>query len=126
MRAKKLFWYLVCSIALCLVHEMSIQSAYSMEVLTNIDIGATARNEGFPSISYNSVDKEFMVLWHTSGKLRDCNNPFDQECSASWHSIDGQRISPEGELLDDPIQLSQPEVCGWKDLPKSAYNPSLK
>lgn len=97
-----------------------------MEIIANIDI-TTPRHESFPYISYNPEDEEFMVLWHTDGPMGvGCVDPTDPVCAANWHSIDGQRISRDGELLGEPIQLSPPEVVGWKDLPKSAYNAKRK
>lgn len=101
----------------------SIASGVSMEILKeSFDISATPRQEWYPSISYNSEDDEFMLLWHTSGKLRnDCVPGDEYECTTDFHTVDGQRVSTDGELLGEPFQLSPPEL-GWKTLPKSAYN----
>lgn len=100
-----------------------ISTGSEMEILKySFDISVTPRQEWYPSISYNSVDDEFMLLWHTSGKLRnDCDPGDDFECNTDFHTIHGQRVSPRGQLLGKPFQLSPPEE-GWKTLPKSAYN----
>jgi hypothetical protein len=92
-----------------------------MKIIKKIDISVTPRNEGFPSVAYNSVDKEFLVVWGTAGKLRACNNRFDPECG-NWLSIDVRRVSPDGELLSDVIQIDPLEECGQKTLPRAAYN----
>ena len=125
MKKKELYCYaaLCFTLSFLLAPELcSGGNIQDMKILATIDI-TTPRHESFPNISYNPKDKEFMVLWHTGGPMRaGCVNPFDQECTATWHSIDGRRISLDGKLLGDAIQLSPPEVVGWKDLPKSAYN----
>jgi len=97
----------------------------NMELLESpIDIAVTPRNQWNPAVAYNSSDNDFMVLWRTNGKLRDdCSEADDYDCSNSFHSIDGQRISAEGEPLGDQFMISQPEI-GWKTLPKIAYNPN--
>jgi len=43
-----------------------------MEMLRDVDF-STRRHEWYPSVEYNSIDNEFLVLWNTSGKLpEDC------------------------------------------------------
>jgi hypothetical protein len=86
----------------------------NMTIIANIDISTTPRHEWYPSISYNPIDKEFLVLWRTSGRLVESD-------TESYHSIDGQKVSPQGELLGDQIQISPPEL-GFKTLPKAAHN----
>jgi len=55
-----------------------------------------------------------MVVWHAGGKLIE-------EDTISHDSIEGQVVSPEGELMGGPFVLSPPEP-GWKTLPKLAHN----
>lgn len=89
--------------------------AEDMEILTsNIAIGTTVRHEWFPFVEYNSMDNDFMVVWHTGGKLIE-------EDTISHDGIDGQIVSPKGEPVGDPFVLSPPEP-GWKTLPKLAHN----
>jgi hypothetical protein len=87
---------------------------YGMKIIAQLDISTTPRHEWYPSITHNSSDNEFIVLWRTSGKLKESD-------TESFHSIDGQRVSPEGNLLGAAIQLSLPET-GFKTLPRAAHN----
>ena len=89
--------------------------ADDMDILTSdIAIGTTIRHEWFPCLEYNPIDNNFMVVWHTGGKLED-------DDTISHDGIDGQIVSPEGTLVGDPFVLSPPEP-GWKTLPKLAHN----
>ena len=90
------------------------------EVLsTGFPIGTTRRHEWHPWVEYNSADKEFMVLWNTSGSM-------DGTGDISYHSVDAQRISTDGDFLADKIVISPPEGLNefvtWKSMPKLAYN----
>ena len=126
MERKRVFFQ--CAVLIPLLAAVvvpSISTAGGMEVLKySFDISATPRQEWYPSISYNPTDNEFLLLYHTSGKLRnDCAPDDDYECTTDFHTVDGRRVSTDGELLGEPFQLSPPEL-GWKTLPKSAYNPA--
>jgi len=94
-----------------------------MEVLKyNFDISASQRYEWYPYTEYNSIENDFMVVWRRSGMLRvDCAPGDEYECTNSFQSIHGQRVSPEGMLLGDTLQWSPPEV-GHKQVPRLAYN----
>ena len=125
MKKKGVFFQ--CAVLLPLLAAViapNISSGAPMEILEySFDISATPRQEWYPSISYNPTDNEFMFLWHASGKLRnDCDPGDDYDCTTDFHTIHGQRVSTDGELLGDPFRLSPPEL-GWKTLPKSVYNP---
>jgi hypothetical protein len=81
----------------------------------DLAICTTERHQGLPNLTYNPVDGEFMVLWRTSGRV--------EEGGPNMYSIDGQRISPEGDLLGDPISLLAPWE-GYSFWPKPTHNPS--
>lgn len=119
MNTKRIFGYaLFCFLLFTLMGLFMIagckNNVCGMKILARLDISTTPRHEWYPSISYNSIDNEFMVLWRTSGKQEESD-------TESFHSIDGQRVSPEGNLLGTSIQLSLPEL-GFKTLPKAAHN----
>jgi len=94
-----------------------------MEIIVqDFAIENTPRHQWHPYVEYNSIDNEFIGVWRTSGKLRDDCEPGDEyECTTSFHTINGRRISPDGELLGDSFQLSPPEP-GWKQVPRLAHN----
>ncbi|MEE8381606.1 MAG: hypothetical protein V3R78_07010, partial [Thermodesulfobacteriota bacterium] len=88
----------------------------------NFDISTGPRYESNVEVEYNPIENEFIGLWATNGPLRDDCGPGDMyECTNSFKSIDGRRISPDGEILGDPIQLSPPEL-GEKHGPRFAHN----
>jgi hypothetical protein len=95
----------------------------NMKVLKySFDISATPRYEWYPYTEYNSIENEFMTVWRTSGMLRlDCDPGDDDECTNSFQSIHGQRVSPDGVLLGPALEWSPPEV-GHKQVPRLAYN----
>jgi hypothetical protein len=85
------------------------------------EIETGPRHQWYPSVDYNPIENEFMVLYHSSGKLEESEGCEDPECTNSYHSIDARRVSPDGELLGDLIELSPPEI-GWKTLPRLDHN----
>jgi len=87
-----------------------------MEVLKDdFTISSTSRHEQIPAIEYNPLNNDFILLWHTSGPTSDCAGP------DLW-SIDGQRVSSEGELLGDPINISPTEEDSPNIYAKLAHN----
>jgi hypothetical protein len=126
MKKNKIFTYAAfCfTLLLLIVPDICGGSDDGMEILANVDIITTPRHELELSISFNPVDDEFLVLLRTIGKIpEDCPDGLydpDSTC-ANWDSIDGQRVSPDGELLGNPIELSPPET-GHKSVVKSAHN----
>jgi len=118
---KKLFLkYAACCFILLLLIVPDIYAKPKMELLaTGIPISITQRHEWHPWVEYNSVDKEFMVLTNISGSL-------DGTGDISYHSLNAQRVSVDGELLGDQILISPPEgldeFVTWKSMPKLAYN----
>ncbi len=87
---------------------LTVPEIYSdeMQVLeTGIPIGTTQRHEWHPWAAYNSVDNEFMVLWNTSGSMDGSDSGLD---AISYHSLDSQRVSIDGVLLGDKIEISPP------------------
>jgi len=80
------------------------------------------REQWYPWVEYNSMDNEFMTVWHAAGPLReDCASGDDSECTTKLHSVNGRRVSIDGVLLGDTIQLSPPEA-GYKTDVRCAYN----
>ena len=118
MEKKTFLWCAACIFTVvCLVIPDICKEcrADNMEILApDIAIGATLRHEWFPFVEYNPINNDFMVVWHTGGKL-------NEEDTISYDSIDGQIVSSEGALKGDPFVLSPPEP-GWKTLPKLAHN----
>ena len=111
MEKKKTFKYAVFSVMVFFLLGAVICLAQEYEVLdSGFSIGTTKRSEWHPWVEYNSVDDEFLVIWRTSGKLRDdCEQDDDYECGNSFQGVMGQRISAEGTLLGDPITISPEE-----------------
>ena len=115
-----------------MAHEICSAGEYKGYKLmaTNIPIGTTQRHEWHPWVEYNSADDEFMVIWNTSGKIReDCVPGDDYECSYSFHDVIGQRVSPKGNLLGGQITISPVEGpnenVSWKSMARHAYNPFM-
>lgn len=119
----------LCSAGLCFMLITVLLTApvtagwEDMEIINyNFDISATPRYEWYPYTAYNSIDNEFMTVWRTSGMLRiDCEPADDYECTNSFQSIHGQRVSPDGVLRGAPLEWSPAEV-GHKQVPRLAYN----
>lgn len=91
-------------------------SASEMGDLTiDIEIATTPLHEWMPSITYNPINNEFLVLWHTTGVR--------EEGEERMYSVHAQRISPDGELLGEsfsPVESYGPER---RILPRAAHNP---
>jgi hypothetical protein len=80
-----------------------------MEMLkTNISIATSQRHQWYPCVTYNSIDKEYMAVWWESGPMNDTD-------TISYHSVNGQRISPDGKPIGNPFEIDPPEQ-GWKTL----------
>jgi hypothetical protein len=95
-----------------------------MEILNSyFEIDTGPRHQWYPKLADNNpINNEFMAVWRTSGKLRDDCEPGDMyECTNSFKTINARRISPDGDLLADPIELSPPEV-GDKSGPGVVHN----
>ena len=126
MKEKGILRYVVVCFIVFFLMVPHISSAADMEVLSSIEISAMLRHEWNPWVEYNSDDDEFMVIWRTSGVLReDCDPGDDYDCTKSFQSIDAARISPDGEILGTPI-ISPAEGplddVSWKMMPRHAYN----
>ena len=125
MKKKIIFKYAVFCFTLLLFMVPEVSANWEdYEVLKqNFEIESTPpRNQWFPWVEYNSTDDEFMVLWRSSGPLRDDCDPGDEyECTADFHSIDGRRVSTDGVPLGGSIQIAPPDE-GYKNGPRFAYN----
>lgn len=124
MKKKEVFNYIGFFFTLFLLTVPGICAEWDdgMEILVPaIEIDTSPRHQWPPSVSYNSTNGEFLVMWRTSGKLAE-GCPGD-ECNMSWYEINGQRVSPHGTLLGERIVLSAPTSSSEvKFMPKSAYN----
>jgi hypothetical protein len=89
-----------------------------MEYLTSdIDISVTSLHEWMPSVAYNSIENEFLIMWHSTG--------IREEGGENMYSLHAQRISSDGKLLGEsfsPLKSAGPER---RLLPRAAYNPFL-
>jgi hypothetical protein len=124
MKKKKVFRYAAFCFTLLFLMVPDVSAEWGdMEVLEySFDIGATPRSQWYPHLDINPIDNEFMVVWRTSGILRDDCDPGDEyECSNSFQTLDGQRVSPYGALLGDSLQWSPAEL-GLKMIPRIAHN----
>ena len=95
-----------------------------MEILgtKNFPINTDFRQQWYPHPQYNSIDNEFLVAYRSDGKLtEDCVDSDEPECADSYHSIDGQRISNDGDLIGSPLQWHEPQL-GAKHVARLAYN----
>ena len=80
------------------------------------------RDQWYPEVEYNSIDNEFMVIWRSSGPLREDCDPGDlYECTANFHSMEGQRVSPDGNFLGSQITLFPPDER-YKNGARFAHN----
>jgi len=125
MKKREIFWYGVLCVTLLFLMGADASGAgwEDFEVIKyNFDISTGPRHESNAEVVYNPVKGEFLLLWHTSGPLRDDCDPGDEaECTGNFNSLDAQWISQDGELSGDPVQLSPP-VESDKHTPKVAYN----
>ena len=96
--------------------SFTTSSASEMGDLTiDIEIATTPLHEWMPSITYNPIDNEFLVLWHTTGVR--------EEGGESMYSLHAQRISPDGELLGEPFSPVESYGPERRILPRAAHNP---
>jgi hypothetical protein len=79
----------------------------------DVEIAATPLQEWMPNVAYNSVDNEFMVLWHATVARK--------EDAQKMYSLHGQRVSPEGKLLGKAFSLV-PAGPERKTLPMLDHN----
>jgi len=125
MKKKKIFKYAGICFALLLLMAPDICLGWDdgMEVLNYyFDIDTTPRHQWGPKLDYNPIDNEFMLVWRSGGPLRDdCEEGDDEECTGDFKTVNGQRVSPDGELLGDLIQWSPPEPL-MKGYARIAHN----
>jgi hypothetical protein len=127
MKRKELFTFVVFCLSVFLILVSGICSAVNYEILdTGIAISTTPRHEWNPWVEYNAVDDEFLIIWNTSGILRDdCTAGDDYECTKSFQSIEATRISPDGNILEKPIispAKGPLENVSWIAMPRISYN----
>ncbi len=84
------------------------------DFLTDVSISTTQLHEWMPSITYNPIDNEFLLLWHTTG-VREPGG-------ANMYSLHGQRISPDGELVGESFMPLPTIDTGRRILPRAAHN----
>jgi len=87
------------------------------DLTVDIEIAATPLHEWMPSVTYNPIDNEFLVLWHTTGVR--------EEGGERMYSMHAQRISPDGQLLtEEPFSIVESFGPERRILPNAAHNPS--
>ena len=124
MKRTGMLAYAVLGIALFLCISPVSASWDQMEVLKrDFDISTNPpRDQWYAEVEYNSIDNEFMVIWRSSGPIReDCEPGDEDECTGMFHSMEGQRVSPDGTFLGEMIQLIPPNV-GYKNGARFAHN----
>ena len=99
--------FLIISPRLCAADKMG-------ELGIDLEISATSLHEWMPSVTYNPVDNEFLVLWHTTG-VRETGG---KTCTA-WMAGGLTRMgSLSGEHVH-PVSSIGPER---RILPRAAHN----
>ena len=124
MKKAQIFVNAVLGFALLLFMVPEVSANWEeMEIVKyRFGIDTTPRHQSRAEPEYNSINNEFMAVWSTAGVLRDDCDPGDMyECTTNFVSIDGRRISPDGELLGNPIELSPPDER-IKNRPSLAHN----
>jgi len=99
MKKKEILRYVVFCFTLLLFVVPNICVGWE---ITNyyFPLDDSPRNQYYPWVTYNPIDNEFMGAWRTSGRLKDTCDPGDEyDCTHSFHTIDGRRASPDGDLL---------------------------
>ena len=81
---------------------------------TAVSISTTPLQEWMPSVTYNPVDNEFLLLWHATG-VRDPGGE-------NMYSLHGRRISPDGELLGEAFMPLPTIDTARRILPRAAHN----
>jgi len=115
MNKKRNFRVSMLSLVLLLSLTPALCSGGNMGDFTaDVSISMTYLHEWMPSIAYNPIENEFMVLWHTTG-VREPGGE-------NMYSLHGQRVSPEGELTGAPFSPLLSIGPGRRILPKPAYN----
>ncbi len=84
------------------------------DLTVDIEIAITPLHEWMPSITYNPIENEFLVLWHSTGVR--------EEGGENMYSLHAQRISPEGTLLGETFSPLTSVGPGRRLLPKAAHN----
>ncbi len=81
----------------------------------DMEISTTLLHEWMPSVTYNSIENEYLVLWHSTG-VRD-------DGGENMYSLHARRISSYGQLLGEsfsPLKSVGPER---RLLPRAVHNP---
>ena len=114
--------FLKCTMLFCLVLFSSIPALCSIDGMgtfnVDIEISTTSLHEWMPSVTYNPIENEFLVLWHTTGVR--------EEGGESMYSLHAQRISPDGTLLEEAFSPLTSVGPGRRLLPKAAQRPDLQ
>ena len=84
------------------------------DLTVEIEVSTTSLHEWMPSITYNPIENEFLVLWHSTG-VREVGGE-------SMYSLHAQRISPDGTLLGESFSPLLSVGPGRRILPKAAHN----
>jgi hypothetical protein len=117
MRGRKVYGVSLFSCVLLLSMAQAVYSADPAgKAGKAFEITATGLAEWMPRLEYNSLDDEFLVLWHASGP--------GEEGGEELNSFHGRRVSTEGKLLGE--QFAPIAYVGTRIgiLPTPAFNPN--
>jgi hypothetical protein len=86
-----------------------------IDLYSDIDISSTTLHEWMPNPEYNSIDNEFLVLWHSTGVR--------EEGGENMYSLHAQRVSSNGKLLGEPLSPVPDAGTERRLTPRAVYNP---
>ncbi len=118
MKKNNFLWTVALVFIVLLSAVFRVQAQQAMGDYTkDITVSATSLHEWMPSITYNPIENEFLVLWHSTGVR--------EEGGENMYSLHGRRIDPEGNLLADPLSPIPSVGPERRLLPRAAYNPYI-
>ena len=108
--------YLAIIAVVFLTISPRLQAADKMgELGIDLEISATSLHEWMPSVTYNSIDNEFGVLWHTTGVR--------EQGGKNMYSLDGRRIDPYGKSVGEHVSSCIASIGPERRiLPRAAHN----
>ena len=107
--------FILCSLFFSINPPMSFPAEMG-DLTVDIELSATSLHEWMPSVTYNPVENEFLVLWHTTGVR--------EEGGERMYSMHAQRISTDGQLLEEePFSIVESYGPERRILPNAAHNP---
>ena len=84
------------------------------ELGIDLEISATSLHEWMPSVTYNPIDNEFVVLWHTTGVR--------EQGGKVLYSLHGRRYDADGNPVGMPLSPISSIGPERRILPRAAHN----